>query len=59
MGNKDQLSSKTPMWSRIISDLEESDCVGTGWPVGCHHHKDHRYLADRPGIIEVQSPEGR
>ena len=46
------------MWASIISDLTEADCVGGGWPIGCHQHKEHQYLADRPGVIGLRSPEG-
>ena len=58
MGNKDQLAGKTQMWAQIIGDLTEANRVGPGWPIGCHQHKEHQYLADRPGVIGLRSPEG-
>ena len=58
MGNKDQLAEKNDMWRRILSDLSENGCVGTGWPIGCHEHPENRYLAERPGVIPLKSPVG-
>jgi hypothetical protein len=58
MGNAEQLASKSSMWETIIDELVETDCIGKGWPIACANHPETLQYVDRPGQIELLSPDG-
>ncbi|KDQ16534.1 hypothetical protein BOTBODRAFT_107034 [Botryobasidium botryosum FD-172 SS1] len=58
LGNAIDLASGSPMWAKVLSELQECNAIGSGFPIACHRHPDRAQIIDRPGILPIIAPDG-
>lgn len=57
MGNTEDLTSASDMWTSIIEQLSADDAVGQSLPLMCHHHGEIRWV-DNAELFPLLSPDG-
>ncbi|KAJ7496030.1 hypothetical protein B0H11DRAFT_2171669 [Mycena galericulata] len=58
LGNAAQLASRSNMWHQVTEELENAECLGTGFPVSCSRHPDTVELVSLPGKLPLFAPDG-
>ncbi|KLO14620.1 P-loop containing nucleoside triphosphate hydrolase protein [Schizopora paradoxa] len=58
LGNANDFSSRSKMWSTIIDDLRDQDAVGDAFPIRCFRHPDQTTYVSKPGQLELFAPDG-
>ncbi|KAF6760156.1 hypothetical protein DFP72DRAFT_1063222 [Ephemerocybe angulata] len=58
LGNKAQLTAKSPMWKGVLEELESNGCVGKALPISCHRHPEILQHVSQPGRLHLISPDG-
>ncbi|KAJ7593996.1 hypothetical protein C8J56DRAFT_925724 [Mycena floridula] len=58
LGNAPQMAARSQMWREIVQDLEEQQCVGSGFPVSCHQHPETVQSISKPGVLARFAPDG-
>ncbi|KAH7335664.1 hypothetical protein B0J17DRAFT_769497 [Rhizoctonia solani] len=57
-GNAPELAQGSQMWSKVLKELNSSECLGPKLPIACHRHPEYIQWIDKPGVIPVVSPRG-
>ncbi|OAX35179.1 hypothetical protein K503DRAFT_868436 [Rhizopogon vinicolor AM-OR11-026] len=57
-GNAANLASRSPMWQRIIDELETNEALGPALPVACHRHPETLEYVSKPGQLPQLAPDG-
>ncbi|KAI5476602.1 hypothetical protein MNV49_007489 [Pseudohyphozyma bogoriensis] len=57
-GSAALLTAKSPMWAKVIQNLEEQDSVLGHLPIRCNLHPDTGHHVAEPGTIARIAPEG-
>lgn len=58
LGNKAQLTAKSPMWKGVLEELESNGCIGKALPISCHRHPEILQHVSQPGHLHLISPDG-
>ncbi|KAF8316395.1 hypothetical protein DL93DRAFT_2193459 [Clavulina sp. PMI_390] len=57
-GDTGLLSSRSPMWSAVIDELDASGRVGLGIPISCAQHPQDVRFVRLPGELRNYAPDG-
>ncbi|KIP05604.1 hypothetical protein PHLGIDRAFT_147296 [Phlebiopsis gigantea 11061_1 CR5-6] len=58
LGNARDLRTRSSMWGKVLSRLEQDDCVGPALPVVCHRHQEVIEWISKPGQLGRVAPDG-
>ncbi len=58
IGNFKMLRENVPIWEQIVSDVEQSGCVGEALPLHCNSHPDTKFCAQSPEDFVKNAPHG-
>lgn len=59
LGNARDLRTRSSMWGKVLSRLEQDDCVGPALPVVCHRHQEAIEWISKPGQLGRVAPDGK
>ena len=57
-GHAQNLSSRSPMWRKIVEELEEKGLIGPALPIACYRHSDVVKYVSEPGQLPQMAPDG-
>ncbi|KAF4141380.1 AAA domain [Phytophthora infestans] len=58
VGHGELLRAKSPLWQKVLDQLQSDGCYGKGLPLHCQQHPDYQRIAANPSSFALLAPDG-
>ncbi|KAL3665452.1 hypothetical protein V7S43_009487 [Phytophthora oleae] len=58
VGHGQLLRAKSPLWEKVLGQLQRDGCYGDGLLLHCQQHPDYRRIATEPKSFALLAPDG-
>ncbi|TDH71224.1 hypothetical protein CCR75_009131 [Bremia lactucae] len=58
VGHGELLCAKSPLWQKVIEQLQSDGCYGNGLPLYCQQHPEYQRVAPNPASFALLAPDG-
>ncbi|KAF1773693.1 P-loop containing nucleoside triphosphate hydrolase [Phytophthora cactorum] len=58
VGHGELLRAKSPLWQKVLDQLQSDGCYGDGLPLHCQQHPEYQRVATNPSSFALLAPDG-